>query len=208
MEGKKTKEKKKLSARIIDGVTWLLIFCIIFSFAQAFWTVFLTDFVPRHRTWFWSYESFRKKVQSGLPLQLPQSAENEKYYWSVNRFVHVFGYGVTLSDEDYEEMKAEAIERYRSNFGTSGPTSSKTFYLDTESTDKIWVQEEWLDFHGIEEAEYLLLENESIGDYYILVYNYINNDSDNHLSCILCNDSSQRIIEMDHRNMNALHMPN
>lgn len=204
----KEKVRKKLSARIIDGVTRLLISCIILSFVWALWTAFLTDFVPRHRTWFWSYESFRKKVQSGLPLHLPQSAEDEKYYWGVNRFVHVFGYGVTLSDKDYEEMKAEAIERFQAHFGTAEPTPRTTFYFDTESTDRIWVQEEWLDLHGIEEAEYLLLENESIGNYYILVYDYIDNDSNNYLSCVFCNDSSKRIIEMGHSNRNALHMPN
>lgn len=182
--------------------TWIIIFlCIFLLLFWAVWNAFLSSFVPRHRTSFGDYDSFRKKAEgSGLALQLPESAYDIKYYWGVDRFVKVAGYGTSLSDEDYENVKLETIKRYKEAYeGHVGVT----LYLYSESVEKDWVQEEWLEKYNIEEAEELLLKDDKIEDYYILSYEYTDSDRITYFSCMLCNDSSKRIIEISCIDRNA-----
>ncbi len=56
-------------------------------------------------------------------MQLPESACNIKYYWGVDRFGTVAGYGTSLSDEEYEDEKLETIKQYQEAYkGHAGTT--------------------------------------------------------------------------------------
>ncbi len=170
-------------------------------FTWAVWQAFLSSFVPRQRTLFWDYDSFRNKAKnSGLALQLPESAHRTKYYWGVNWFVTVSGYGTALSDEDYEDIKSEAIKRYQEAYdGHSGVN----LYLYSESVEKAWVQEDWLEQYNIEETKKLLGKDDKISNYYVLSYEYTDSDHITYFTCMLCNDSSKRIIEVSCIDRNA-----
>ncbi len=186
-------EKRK--KRKISPIT-IIFFCLVFAlFAWSIWEAFLSPFVPRHRTYFKDYDSFLKKAGNDyLYLQLPESASDTKYYWGVDRFVTVAGYSTTLSDEDYEACKSDAIKQYQDEYKE---WSNTEWYLYSEDNDKEWVQEEWLDGYSIEETEELLYKNEDISDYYILAFRYSNKDGPiAYFYCMLCNDSSGRIIEV------------
>ena len=182
--------------------TWIIILlCIFLLFFWAVWNAFLSSFIPRHRTSFENYESFRKKAEeSGLTLQLPESACDIKYYWGVDWFVTVAGYGASLSDEDYEDIKQQTIISYQENFKRF---SGVTLYY-SETGEKNELQKAWLEDYNIEETERLFLENEEIEDYYILAYAYNDSrDSVTYFNSMLCNDSSKRIVEISCIDRNA-----
>lgn len=86
---------------ILSLFTVIFIFAVIALFAWAICETFLSSFVPRHRTHFKKFDYFRNKVENtGMAMQLPESASDTKYYWGVLWFVTVAGYGTSLSDED------------------------------------------------------------------------------------------------------------
>lgn len=195
LAGKEDMKKRKISL-----VTILFFLLVIALFFWAIWNAFLNSFIPRHRTSFGNYDSFRKKAEnSGLTLQLPASACDTKYYWGVDRFVTVAGYGTSLSDEDYENEKLEIIKQYQEAYAGHAGTA---LYLNSEAVSKEWVQEEWLEKYNIEETEELLWKDD-ISDYYVLAYRYTDSDRITYFNCMLCNDSSQRIMEISCIDRNA-----
>lgn len=182
-----------------------IIFLIITPFAWAIWHAFLYDVVPRHRTWFWSYDSFRDKafLTNLLAPELPESVSDTKYYWSIDRFVDISGYGATMSNKDYEEMKEDAIERY--NEETVLYFSGQTLYINSKEDVSIAVTEDWIKECCIEDVENLLLKEENPEDYYILAYEFSrDSEHSNSFSCVLCKDSTDRIIEIYRRNKNVV----
>lgn len=193
--------KEDIKKRKISLFTIIFFFLVIVLFVWAIWNAFLSSFVPRHRTSFGNYDSFRKRAEnSGLALHLPASACDTKYYWGVDWFVTVAGYGTSLSDEDYEDEKLETIKQYQEAYEGHAGT---TLYLSSESDTKEWIQEEWLEKYNIEETEELLCEDDDIGDYYVLAYRYTDSDHITYFNCMLCNDSSRRIMEISCIDRNA-----
>lgn len=194
-------EKDNHKKRKISLFTILFLFLVLALFFWMIWSAFLSSFVPRHRTSFGNYDTFRKKAEnSGLALQLPESACDTKYYWGVDWFVTVAGYDTSLSDEDYEDEKLETISQYQEAYERHAGTA---LYLYSESDAKEWIQEEWLEKYNIEETEELLCEDDDIGDYYILAYRYTDSGSITYFNCMLCNDSSGRIVEVSCTDRNA-----
>lgn len=194
-------EKEEPKKRKISLFTIIFLFLVFALFFWAIWNAFLSSFVPRHRTLFGNYDNFRNKAEnSGLSLELPKTASDTEYYWGIHWFIEEAGYGTALSDEDYESVKLETIKSYQETYeGTAGVT----LYVYSESDEKEWVQEEWLEKYNIEETEELLGKDEAIEDYYVLAFRYTDSDRITYTNCMLCNDSSKRIIEISCIDRNA-----
>lgn len=193
----------RTEAEIRKKTVIILSICIFALFFGAVWNAFLSSFVPRHRTLFWDYDSFRNKAEeSGLAWQLPESAYDIKYYWGVDMFINVAGYGISLSDEAYKEVKLETIKRYQERYDKVG-YSGETLYLYSESVEKDWVEEEWLEAYYIEDAKSLVQNDEEMNDYYILAYDYTDSGRITYFTCMLCNDSAKRMIEISCVDRNA-----
>ncbi len=196
---KKGRSKFGISKRFI--ITILI--CLAFIFGWAIWTVFLQDVVPRHRTFFVSYDSFCKKAEhASFVSELPESSKGIKYYWGIDSFVEIAGYGTSLSDEDYEKMRTQALERYRER-SLAGNFPEKTLCLYTNGKEREYVNDEWLKKYDVSKANELLADDEEIKDYYILVYDYIDDGRSVYFKCMLCNDASKRVIEIDYSDMHA-----
>ena len=121
-----------------------------------------------------------------------------KYYWGVDWFVKVAGYGTSLSDEDYEKMRTQALEKYRESLAEK--FSGETIYVYADGEERKYVNDEWLEKYGVSKANRLLVDDEKINDYYILASDYLNSSQYVRFKCVLCNDSSKRIIEIRYRN--------
>ena len=196
---KKGRSRFRISKRFIITV----LISLAFIFGWAIWTVFLQDVVPRHRTFFVSYDSFCKKAEhASFISDLPESSKDIKYYWGIDWFVEIAGYGTSLSDEDYEKLRAQALEDYRKR-SLDGNFPEKTLYLYTNGEEREYVNDEWLKKYDVSKANELLADDEEIKDYYILAYDYTDNGRSVYFQCMLCNDLSKRIIEIDYRDMNA-----
>lgn len=191
-------DPKKRKVSLFTKIFFLLVFALFF---WAVWNAFLSSFVPRHRTSFGNYDNFRGKAEnSELPLELPETAFDTKYYWGIRWFVELAGYGISLSDEDYESMKLDTIKRYQEEYGEQ---VGVTVYLYSESDEKEWICEGWLEKYNIEGMEELLLKDDEIGDYYVLAFRYTDSDRITYFNSMLCNDSSKRIIEISCIDRNA-----
>lgn len=196
LAGIENPKKRKIS--LFTGIFFFLVLALFF---WAVWEAFLSSFVPRHRTLFENYDAFRNKAEnSGLALELPESACDVEYYWGIDWFVEVAGYGTSLSEEDYENVKLETLARYQEAY--EGHTRTN-LYLYSESVEKAWTQEEWLEKYNIEETKELLLQDDEIDDYYVLTYSYTDSDRITYFNCMLCNDSSKRVIEISCIDRNA-----
>ncbi len=187
---KQTKQKKKelVSIPFLIG---LLIFLILFPVSLV-WIALWNNVIPRHQTRFANYEVFREKAEnSSLAWEIPDSAEKVMYYWGQDLFVRVAGYGISLSDEAYEQMKRESLERYAAEH----VAESEILYVYDESNEKMELQMEWIKKYNIDYVRGLLYENENLEDFYILAYDYTDNDTFSYFTCMLCNDADKRIIE-------------
>ncbi|MBR1930879.1 MAG: hypothetical protein IJ833_05310 [Lachnospiraceae bacterium] len=181
--------------RKFDLTVFLPIILVVSVLGWAVWHAILADIVPRHRTVFWSYESFLRKAEwSGLAKELPGTAHNLKYYWSVDRFVEVACYGVTLSEEEYQREKTESVGRY----AIWAEGAEESYFYDGQEKK---VEVDWLLQYNIEEMENLLWED-AIEDYQILSFYYFGGDR-TYFCCEMCNDANNRMIEIFRRNKNA-----
>ncbi|MCM1112924.1 MAG: hypothetical protein NC399_06675 [Muribaculum sp.] len=136
---KRLRQKKKQPVSI-PFLIGLQIFLILFPVSLV-WIALWDNVIPRHQTRFASFEAFREKAETAtLAWEIPDTAENIKYYWGQDRFVRVAGYGISLPSEAYEQMKQESTERYQAN-----PAFESTdAYVWRKGDDKNDVQIEWL----------------------------------------------------------------
>lgn len=58
--------------------------------------------------------------------------------------------------------------------------------------------------YGVKNAEKLLVKREELEDYYVLTYDDTRNDTSAFFVCMLCNDKTNRILEISYRNKNVL----
>ncbi len=187
---KKIKQKKKelVSVPFLIG---LLIFLILFP-VSVVWALLWDNVIPRHQTRFASFESFREKSPSAmLAWEIPDSAREIKYYWGQDYFVRVSGYGMSLPNEKYEQVKQESLERY----AAEEVIESEILYI-YDKNGKIQVQKEWLKKYSIDYVGELFCEGENLEDYYILAYDYTYGGDISYFTGVLCNDFNNRIIEV------------
>ena len=179
-------------------------------FGWAIWTGLLQYVVPRHRTFFVTYESFCKKTEHSKRFsfvsELPESSKNIKYYWGIDFFIETAGYGTSLSDEDFEKARTQALEKYSGERSIGEKDSQEALYVYADGEEKEyvydeWLKNEWLKKYVMNKVNELLEGDEEINDYYILAYNYLDSNYVR-FQCMLCNDSSKRVIELSYWNRN------
>lgn len=178
----------------------LLLFTIIFVgllFFWAIWEAFLVCIVPQTRVRFKNFEAFRDKAKSSIySVSLPEFQDNIKYYYHVEWFQYLSGFSVSLSDDDYKQFIESCIEK---NYNDSYELS-KYFYLYNEN-DIQYAEEDILVKNGITCCNRLLLENEEIEDFYYIFVERIENTHE-YYTCVLANDTNNRIMELSFRNTN------
>lgn len=186
------KQKKKRKIR-----WWLILLCSMLPFVWAIWMAFLQNIVPWKITLFFKYSTFREKVKTSyFAEELPQSADYVKYYWGNRLFVRIGGYGAGLSSDEYRQAKEDALERYQNEYNSREPLDTEIYYFYDQEQDKQWITEEYIELHDIEELYSLILDDEEINDYYVIVsYDYVGGPV-NYYNCVLCNDKSCRMIEI------------
>ena len=175
----------------------IILLCIVSIFFWAIWMAFLQDVVPWKKNLFINYNSFYEKVDNGYFLEeLPQSACDIKYYWGNRNFVKVGGYGICLSDDEYKDVKEEAVQRYQYQYSMHSAVSEEKLYLYDEQQDAKWITEEYITIYDIEEMKTLILKDEEADDYYVIASYDYGGGPIHYYSCVLCNDKSNRMIEI------------
>ncbi|MBQ8281006.1 MAG: hypothetical protein IJZ25_01220 [Lachnospiraceae bacterium] len=183
--------REKLSRNRIKKIIIALFIFFLFGF-WCLWVGILHEIVPRSRTWFWSFESFEKKADDlEFPDKLPESADGLEFYWFEGNFDDKAGYYSKLSESDYQMIKQDSIERYKSYYSESLTTE---FYL-CENDNGLYVHESELENRGIDFLEEILPETSSINDYYFIAYVKNEGGSYDRYNCILGNDATNEIIE-------------
>lgn len=180
----------------------LLLVTVIFVgllFFWAIWEAFLVCIVPHTRVRFKDYQTFRDKAKySVFSKSLPESQANIKYYYHVEWFQYLSGFSVSLSNDDYKRFIESCVEEHQSN--NISNESVKYFYLYNEN-DVQYAEEDVLVKNGITFCDRLLLENEKIEDFYYVVTERIEGTHE-YYSCVLANDSDNRIVELSFANTN------
>ena len=103
--GNKTADKKtKLE------VISIIILCI-FIFYEILCIV-LKGLMPERQTLFLTYRLFRMDNPESFHCmkELPRSAHGNKYFQSIFFFTYKIGYGTVISEEEYEETKAQCLK--------------------------------------------------------------------------------------------------
>lgn len=179
-----------------------LLFTIIFIgllFFWAIWEAFLVCIVPQTRVRFKDYQTFRDKAKySVFSKSLPESQANIKYYYHVEWFKYLSGFSVSLSNDDYKQFIESCVEEHESN--NTSNESVKYFYLYNENAVQ-YAEEDVLVKNGITFCNRLLLENEKIEDFYYVVTKKVEGTHE-YCSCVLANDSNNRIVELSFANTN------
>ncbi len=180
----------------------VLFFSIIFVGLLLFgavWEAFLVCIVPQTRVRFKNFEAFRDKAEnSGLSMSLPDSQDDLKYYYHVEWFQYLSGFSVSLSDNDYKQMIESCIEEYQ--YYNNSSEFVKYFYQYNEREVQ-YAQEDVLMKNGITFFEGLLLEGEEIEDFYYIVARKTESTHE-YYTCVLANDTNNRIMELSYRNTN------
>ena len=185
-------KRKRVFYFIVTFFVGLLLF-------WAVWETFLVCIVPQTRVKFRSFEAFRDKTEnSGLSMSLPDSQENLKYYYHVEWFQYLSGFSVSLSDDDYKQMIENCIEEYQ--YYNNSYEFVKYFY-QYDKKEVQYVQEDVLAKNGITFLKYLLLEGEKIEDFYYVVVRRTESTHE-YYTCVLANDTNNRIMEVSYRNTN------
>lgn len=171
----------------------IFLFFLLFWIVWVMWDAFLSEVIPHSRTWFWNYESFRKKIASPqFSKSLPDSADDVEYYWYEGMFVDRAGYYMTLSDADYISTKEELLLSYKDSFDER---FSVDFYFDDLGNNR-YLEVCQLEENGIVFLDELLPESQNINDFYYLAYDGRNEGSRVTYNAVICNDSSNSIIEL------------
>lgn len=181
---------------------WKLIGNILGWFSISIIALFLlSNFVhviPYTQILFIDFDSFSKKAGgSMLYLDIPSSAQNNKYYYKQSVFAlkKYYGLSVMLSEDDYKKVLNGCIERYTEDQGMvyikelSIMNSGKL-----TSTDEAFISENQLKFY-----KKFIDKQESLEDYSVVVREKIESQQ-NWSICILANDNTHKIIELSYRN--------
>lgn len=180
----------------------LLLLTVIFGgllFFWAIWEAFLVAIVPQTKMRFKDYQSFLDKAEySAFSKSLPESQDNIKYYYHVEWFQYLSGFSVSLSNDDYKWFVESCVEEYQSNHISI--ESEKCFYLYKEN-DVQYAKEDVLVENGITFYNRLLLENEKIEDFYYIFVERVESTHE-YYTCVLANDTNNRIMELSFRNTN------
>ncbi len=146
---------------------WSIILLLIaLLFFWAIWNAFLVDFVPWKRTIFLNEDSFFEMVKGGgyFAKELPSSAYNTKYYIGNRYFIRKTGYGTSVIENEYEQIKEDALQRYEYQYSMNSEISAQELYLYDEKEDVEWITEEYITNYDIKELEKLILKDEKISD--------------------------------------------
>ncbi|MBQ8281007.1 MAG: hypothetical protein IJZ25_01225 [Lachnospiraceae bacterium] len=187
---------KKIKAKKIIKI-------VIIGFILLFWVIPIVIEIwrgmPHKRNWFGSYEAFRNKAEfTCLADELPESAGNTRYYWYKGGFVDKAGYHTKLSQDDYESMKTDTLQRYN-DYNNSYTVD---FYRYDAHDIKVSVQASVLEENGIDFWKEILPESSDLSDYYFLTYVERKGVYQIAYYCMICNDATNEIIEFSSREFN------
>lgn len=214
MTNKNTNKKIKKKILVLTScliVLWLVyeISCFLFK-----------GIMPERKTLYLTYGFFRRDVGSTVHFMesLPKSASGNKYYHDVFFFTYENGYGTTISEQDYEETKAQCLkgrEEFTARSLARSYINGQWFENSKEEQAKI---KEELNIYSINDTDRLkpnvaeILEENGVnffdkiarqdveeGNYHFLWYRADRYRPDFEAS--IYNDETHEIIEVDYLKM-------
>lgn len=183
--------------------TGLKVFLFIFGAIIISWILvmialmihFRYDFIPVTKTNFSSHAAFEQTLvdnhtyaQTGFADELPESAEDIKYYW--HRYIqqHSAAYSMCLNEMDYYKVAQERLEFYQKE------GQGVIEYVYSESTPY------YLKDSELYEGDWLFLNEvmhhpEAKEQYYFLVLNMFWTDGGACYNGVIMNDEANEMIE-------------
>ena len=190
------KPKKKINRSFLKQM--LILAVLAAPFLYVICTVFLEPVVPRTRTYFKDYETFRSATEMGyLPEALPESAQNVCYCYNVNFFKKGSGYSCTLNTEDYEAVFETYLDNFMDKFNTFPQNQIYSKYV-YNAVNKQTVSYE-NDFNGKLAFLKKILTTDNSNDYYYLTYIEIESGSAIEIYGIIMNDNKNQLVEFQYR---------
>lgn len=170
---------------------FLIVLCVLFII--LIWNVFLENYIPHHRTIYFSYANFIKdKKNYDLPESLPPSARRIKLYSGVRRFVSCAGYSMYLSESEYDDFLDVATERYRKKINPK--VKDEEIYISEDFSELL--DENIILCNDIGEIKELIAKDEVVQDYNIIaMYSYYGGPI-NYFSIIVADSKNYHISEL------------
>ena len=188
------KSKKKINRSFLKQMLILAILAAPFLYVIC--TVFLEPVVPRTRTYFKDYETFRSKAYMGyFPEVLPESASNVSYCYHVNFFKKGSGYSCILNAKDYDDSFDTRLNDFVNNFSHFSQIHSQYVYSGTNR--KVVSFEN--DFNGRLNFLKKILTTDNSNDYYYLTYIEVEAGDALELHGIIMNDNKNQLVEFQYR---------
>ncbi len=164
-----------------------------------FWEGALSNFIPWTRTWFYSHESFDDLLETnhcfagGYFIQeLPQSANDVRYYWH-RQFVEKFAaYSMLLEEMDYTNIIPERLEYYQEQ---DIKLERKRIVYEFKGEDYWYIEDSELYQKYFSFISEILHNPEAEGQYYYIVINKLNTINGTCYNGVILNDVTHEVVE-------------